>query len=173
MASGQVMESEAMWEGMVEVEGVQAQGVFEVFDSGGGWEFLFGKPLQMTFAAVHNYKWDMVDIKAAGKRVMQRPMVEELQATGRKWHACGLHGGCFIRERPCEAKTIQEDSEGEEREEAEAEQSDLYNTNAYTMHPAESIFTRALDPFNPKCVECVVEAVTIGPDLTEAQQQEV
>jgi hypothetical protein len=68
MASGQVMESEATWEGTVEVEGVRAQGVFEVFDSGGGWEFLFGKPLQTTFTAVHDYKRDTVEIEAAGKR---------------------------------------------------------------------------------------------------------
>jgi hypothetical protein len=54
-----------------------------------------------------------------------------------------------------------------------AEQSDLYDTNTYTMHPVESIFTRASDPFNPRRVERIVEAVTIGPDLTEAQRQEV
>jgi hypothetical protein len=45
--------------------------------------------------------------------------------------------------------------------------------DAYTTHPAESIFTRASDPFNPKRIEYIVKAVTIGPDLTEAQQHEV
>jgi hypothetical protein len=68
MASGQVMESEAMWEGTIEVDGVRAHGVFEVSDSRGGWEFLFGKPLQTMFVAVHDYKRDTVEIEAAGKR---------------------------------------------------------------------------------------------------------
>jgi hypothetical protein len=54
-----------------------------------------------------------------------------------------------------------------------AEQDNLYDTDAYTTYPAEIVFTRASDPFNPKHVERVVEAITIGPDLTETQRQEV
>ncbi|KAJ7917869.1 hypothetical protein B0H13DRAFT_2321940 [Mycena leptocephala] len=49
MASGQIVQSEATWEG------------------GGGWEFLFGKPLQAAFGAVHDYKKDVVKIQAEGK----------------------------------------------------------------------------------------------------------
>jgi hypothetical protein len=138
------MESEAMWEGRVEVEGVQAQGVFEVFNSGGGWEFLFGKPLQMTFAAVHDYKRDKVDIEARGKRATltnQRggPWWKNFKPPGangthaaftgavsfadapvRRVHSTKImNSGNFDKQRTLE--TIQEDSEGEEREEAEDE----------------------------------------------------
>ncbi len=39
-------------------------GSFEVFSSGGGWDFLFGKPLLEAFKAVHDYKTDLVRIPA-------------------------------------------------------------------------------------------------------------
>ncbi|KAF8150280.1 hypothetical protein K438DRAFT_1624551, partial [Mycena galopus ATCC 62051] len=68
MASGQLVDSEATWEGVIEMEGVSIRGTFEVFDSGGGWTFLFGKPLQAVFSVVHNYKQDVVSIEAEGKR---------------------------------------------------------------------------------------------------------
>ncbi|KAF8153653.1 hypothetical protein K438DRAFT_1522675, partial [Mycena galopus ATCC 62051] len=62
IASGQLVDSEAMWEGVIEVEGVRVRGSFEVFDSGGGWTFLFGKPLQTALGAIHDYKKDVVSI---------------------------------------------------------------------------------------------------------------
>ena len=43
VANGVVVRSEARWEGRIEVNGVQANVTFEVFDSGGKWDFLFGK----------------------------------------------------------------------------------------------------------------------------------
>ena len=42
--------------------GVKAQGEFKVFDSGGGWAFLFRKPLLCTFKARHNFEDNMVTI---------------------------------------------------------------------------------------------------------------
>ncbi|KIK11735.1 hypothetical protein PISMIDRAFT_122151 [Pisolithus microcarpus 441] len=45
MANGTIVQSEATWSGTVNVAGVEAKGTFEVFDSRGGWSFLFGKPL--------------------------------------------------------------------------------------------------------------------------------
>jgi hypothetical protein len=35
----------------------------EVFDSGGGWSFLFGKPMLRTFKANHDYEWDMIQVR--------------------------------------------------------------------------------------------------------------
>ncbi|KAJ6542994.1 hypothetical protein B0H19DRAFT_1268181 [Mycena capillaripes] len=77
MASGQIVKSEATWEGVVEVDGVRVEGTFEVFDSGGGWEFLFGKPLQATFGAIHNYRSDTVSIEAGGKSATLTNQQEE------------------------------------------------------------------------------------------------
>ncbi|TFY82666.1 hypothetical protein EWM64_g1338 [Hericium alpestre] len=40
-------------------------GEFEVFDSGGGWSFLFGKPLLVAFRAQHDYEDDLVHVSGA------------------------------------------------------------------------------------------------------------
>src|SRR5438128_12462494 len=42
MENGAVIHSEAMWTGTINIENVEATGTFEVFDSQGGWSFLFG-----------------------------------------------------------------------------------------------------------------------------------
>jgi hypothetical protein len=45
MANGALISSQAMWMGIFEIEGIKAHGTFKVFDSGGRWSFLFGKPM--------------------------------------------------------------------------------------------------------------------------------
>ncbi|KAG2349705.1 hypothetical protein BDR05DRAFT_871679, partial [Suillus weaverae] len=60
MANGAIVQSEVVWKGEVVIGGVQAQGEFEVLQSGGGWKFLFGKPLLRAFKAVHDYEVDEV-----------------------------------------------------------------------------------------------------------------
>ncbi|KIM60569.1 hypothetical protein SCLCIDRAFT_85716, partial [Scleroderma citrinum Foug A] len=62
MANGAIVPSEATWSGMIHVEGVEASGTFKVFDSGGGWSFLFGKPLLCAFKAKHDYETNEVTI---------------------------------------------------------------------------------------------------------------
>ena len=47
---------------MVELNNTTVEGSFEVFDSGGGWDFLFGKRLMTAFAVVHDYATDEVFI---------------------------------------------------------------------------------------------------------------
>jgi hypothetical protein len=49
MANGTVARSEAIWSGTVELNRVRTAGVFEVFDSTGGWSFLLGKPMLKLF----------------------------------------------------------------------------------------------------------------------------
>ena len=62
MANGNVVIPLGCWKGTVELGGATVEGSFEVFDSGGGWSFLFGKRLMTTFAAVHDYAVDEVFI---------------------------------------------------------------------------------------------------------------
>ncbi|KAJ7032259.1 hypothetical protein C8F04DRAFT_959142, partial [Mycena alexandri] len=66
MADGTLVWSLAHWEGEVEVEGVKATGSFEVFDSGGSWDMLLGKPLQAALGVVHDVKRDVVTLEAGG-----------------------------------------------------------------------------------------------------------
>ena len=60
MANGALVPSQATWTGTFEIEGVKACGTFEVFDSSGGWSFLFGKPMLRAFKALHNYTTDTI-----------------------------------------------------------------------------------------------------------------
>jgi hypothetical protein len=51
MANGTLMPSQARWEGTIQLADVTIKGSFEVFDSGGSWAFLLGKPLLRRFRA--------------------------------------------------------------------------------------------------------------------------
>ena len=62
VANGVIVPSHAVWSGVLELGGLRAQGEFEIFDSGGGWEFLFGKPLLHHFKALHDFNTDTVTI---------------------------------------------------------------------------------------------------------------
>ncbi|KAJ7355177.1 hypothetical protein DFH08DRAFT_803224 [Mycena albidolilacea] len=167
MASGQVMESGATWEGTVEVEGVQAHTVFKVFDSSGGWEFLFGKPLQTVFTAIHDYKQDTVDIEAEGKWATLTNQRGDLW--WKKFKPPGVNGTCtaptgavsfadaparrvhftkridredFDKQHVLE--TIEEDSEGEV-EEAEAMVEEVEDREDTPSSPKTEIHVRPED----------------------------
>ncbi|KAF8144510.1 hypothetical protein K438DRAFT_1488899, partial [Mycena galopus ATCC 62051] len=60
MADGRLVPSIGMWTGEVVLDGVKHVGSLEVFDSGGAWAMLFGKPLLKGFSAVHDYKTDIL-----------------------------------------------------------------------------------------------------------------
>lgn len=66
MADGTLVESLATWEGEIAVGGIRTRGSLEVFDSGGSWDFLFGKRLLTAFKAVHNYNTDEVTVEGIG-----------------------------------------------------------------------------------------------------------
>jgi hypothetical protein len=70
MANGIIVPLQASWRGIINLGGVKARGEFEVFDSGGGWAFLFGKPLLCAFKATHNFKDDTVTITGNGASMM-------------------------------------------------------------------------------------------------------
>ncbi|KAJ8085177.1 hypothetical protein PM082_003964 [Marasmius tenuissimus] len=55
MADGALVPGVANWEGRVRVKGLEVQTSIEVFDSGGQWDLLLGKPLLESFKAVHDY----------------------------------------------------------------------------------------------------------------------
>jgi hypothetical protein len=60
MADGCLLPSIGVWTGVVDVDGLTREGNFEVFDSGGAWALLFGKPLLEAFEAIHDYKADFL-----------------------------------------------------------------------------------------------------------------
>lgn len=64
LANGFIVHGEAVWRGTIEIGGICIHGSFEVFNSGGSWRFLFGKPLIRPFKAVHAYEFDTVMISS-------------------------------------------------------------------------------------------------------------
>ena len=70
MANGTIILLEATWTGTIHIEGIEATGTFEVFNSGSGWSFLFGKPLLRAFRAKHDYDTDEVTIRDNNNTVM-------------------------------------------------------------------------------------------------------
>ncbi|KAJ7755448.1 hypothetical protein B0H16DRAFT_1315763, partial [Mycena metata] len=68
LANGEITRSLAHWEEEVEVEGVKAWGAFEVFDSGGSWDFLFSKPMQAALGVIHDVKGDTITLEAGGRK---------------------------------------------------------------------------------------------------------
>ena len=66
IANGAIIQSEARWEVNVEVNGVSVGVAFEVFNSAGKWDVLFGKTLLKAFKATHNYELDKVTIQRNG-----------------------------------------------------------------------------------------------------------
>ena len=70
MANGVTLQSEATWTGTVDIDGVQTSSTFEVFNSKGGWAFLFGKPSLAAFKAVHDYGEDTIRIRDNHREAM-------------------------------------------------------------------------------------------------------
>jgi hypothetical protein len=62
MANGFLVPSEATWTGTVHVGGASSSGTFQVFDSRGAWDMLFGKPLLAAFSASHAFRNDVVTL---------------------------------------------------------------------------------------------------------------
>ena len=62
MANGALVKSQATWTGALRLGGIQVQGTVEVFDSGGGWSLLFGKPMLRAFKAIHDYEQDTIQV---------------------------------------------------------------------------------------------------------------
>ena len=70
MANRTIIQSEAVWNGVLELGGIRAEAEFEIFDSRGSWEFLFRKPLLHRFRALHDFDTDTVTIRSACESVI-------------------------------------------------------------------------------------------------------
>ncbi|KAJ7493547.1 hypothetical protein FB451DRAFT_1387713 [Mycena latifolia] len=78
MANGKEVVPFRRWEGEIEVDGIRIEGTFDIFDSGGSWKVLLGKPLQAALGVVHNIKTDVVMLRIGERTatlVNQNPSV--------------------------------------------------------------------------------------------------
>jgi len=155
MANGSLVKSLATWEGTIQVGGVQTHGSFEVFDSCGSWDFLFGKRLLKAFKAVHDYDNDEVIVKGIGGSAVLRNQAHLV--ADRKQLETPAAPVCAVTE----------DEPPHEEEEPVTE------IDVEALQDSDSLFTRATEPYKPERVNEILRLVTIGSDLSDNQRTEV
>ncbi|KIK19639.1 hypothetical protein PISMIDRAFT_107192, partial [Pisolithus microcarpus 441] len=122
MANGSIIPAIAQWTGTIRIRAVNAQTTFIVFNSGGGWAFLAGKPMLQALRAVHDYSMDQLTI-TDGKNVMV------------------LDNKYFD---PAHKRIM-----GDECRTLDVKQTRA--SEAYAIaQPADDTFTRQTEPFNPR-----------------------
>ena len=148
VANGVIIQSEGRWEGEIEVNGIRAKVAFEVFDSGGKWDFLFGKTLLERFKAIHDYELDEITISGAeGKTTIRnQALTTQPQPTP-----------------PSPICVVTDERQTEEDEETTEINVESFQSNS-------NLFTRATEPFKPERVEEVLRSVTIGDDLSAEER---
>ena len=89
MADGNIVKPKAVWEGRIEIGGVWVRSSFQVFESGGNWEFLLRKPLLTALHAIHKYTNDMLTIENNGLSAVLRNQVDIMTDTCNEAHQKG------------------------------------------------------------------------------------
>lgn len=202
MADGTAVRPVAMWEGKLEIEGIEVQGSFEVFDSGGNWEFLFGKPLLTAFQATHDYTLDTVTIKNKNlsttlhNQTRKTAVTEDntdLMEIGGHEAQSNLGGSQRVlplREVPTKPCTIQKpltDVAYIETPNAEHISINQNNPNIQNndippgrveidvkaLKNESNIYTRLTEPWKKERVDEILRQVTIGPDLSDEERHRV
>jgi len=154
VANGAVIKSEARWEGKIEVNGISAEVAFEVFDSGGKWDFLFGKTLLETFKATHDYELDEITVHGnEGKGTLKNRShtATPQQATNQNPSTAPI---CIVTDN----------AQPHEEEE-------LSEIDVGALKDDVNLFTRMTEPHKPERVKELLRLVTIGGDLSPEEKQ--
>jgi hypothetical protein len=146
LADGSLVNGEGRWVGQFSIGKVRAWGVFEVFNSGGNWEFLLGKLLKRAFKVMYQYDVDTVEVSDGFGALELRNQREGKESIVEDVPVCVVEEG-----QACEDV---------------GEPVDVYSMG-------EGVFTRKEDPFSEKRVAEVLRLVTIGDDLTTEERQAV
>jgi len=176
MANGTVMASDAHWTGYASLEDSHAKIAFEVFDSGGNWAFLFGKPALEAFKAVHDYGNDTITIPGIkGCTVIKNEALHPYHARIAK--LAGANLALDVKQYKPKWLKLDKNANKEvapvcivtnDTETQDAEPGT--NTTAKGFDTKQSLHTRHMNTFKPECVQAVLDAVTLGPDLTDEQR---
>ncbi|VDC07025.1 unnamed protein product [Peniophora sp. CBMAI 1063] len=181
MANGELVPSRANWHGTIEIGGVRTTGEFEVFDSKGSWSFLVGKPLLRAFRAIHDYTPDTVLITGDDGRsvTLHNKLLEGAHRTSDDLQTLVVD---WKEGRPHSIRLVQEDSAQSATDVAspvsrttvtapsmlQRPQPLDVSTNVFAVSES-GIYTRRSAPHNPARVAAILQAVTIGSDLTPEQ----
>jgi hypothetical protein len=166
MANRALVKSQAMWTGMVRLGKIKVQGTIEVFDSGGGWLFLFRKPMLQAFKANHNYKQDIIQVRDSHNITKLKNQI-----------GSDYYTSCTNGEAPAvtdwkhpwgDLLLAVNDKSGQPilgPEWSEVPIEDLEGTT--------SAFTRQQNPFSQAQVDALLKAIEIRSDVTEEQKEMV
>lgn len=178
MANGTIIRPAATWHGKMEIEGVHLHGSFEVFESRGNWEFLFGKPLLAAFHAIHDYLTDTVTIENRGLMATLKNQVNHIKGRAKARQISGRkEQGDTLGDN--ETKEVSANSRNEmtavysTTDEPEDNNSALFEIEVNPLDDDKGVFTRFTDPWKKEQVEEILKQVTIGPDLSDEEHGRV
>ena len=167
MANGAIVPSEATWSGTIHVEGVETTRTFEVFDSGGGWSFLFGKPLLRAFKAKHDYETDEVTITNSNTMAILCNYIvgaDRAPTTNTMHHTTTPSGPA---DTSMVVPPLVQETNTQDAPQTKTSTAKTAPTNT------DSIFTRLTDLFKAARVEYIVQSIKIGNDLSTDKTNEV
>jgi transposase InsO family protein len=180
MGNGMIVPSLAVWKGRMKLGGVTIEGEFEVFDSGGSWAFLLGKPLLHLFQAKQSYGPDTVSIRGSDNK--KETLYNQIKLPRIRGDKPGVNltldvkqcdndtgGSSEMKPPPREVSNNTPDPTNTHTDETDYS---VYVTLDETQktNPAP-VLTREHNPNNPERVRRIVQEVTIGPDVTHDQRQ--
>ena len=181
MGNGTIVPSLAVWKGKMQLGKVMIDGEFEVFDSGGSWAFLLGKPLLRSFRAEQAYWPDTVSIcdsnnvKETLYNNLRKPRATETRSdvnlTLDVKQQDIIEGGSSEMKPPL--REVSDNSPCNPIDtHTDVSTYPVYVTSDEVPEPdPESILTRKNDPQKPERVRKIIQEVTIGPDVTEDQKR--
>lgn len=199
MADGSLVKPLAMWEGEMEIGGIRVHGSFEVFDSGGNWDFLLGKPLLTALHVVHEYTHDTVTISEGGRTAVLKNQVngagkecpaenldmekqETLWGSGDVLPSREVHEKQHNNEKIVVNIAYTETTEpsgnpnGNNDGAQELDNNDKGSGTEIEVDTLEfksNLFTRFTDPRKKERVAEILRQVTVGPDLNEEERNKV
>ena len=181
MGNGVIVPSLAMWKGRMKLGRVVIEGEFEVFDSGGSWAFLLGKPLLRLFRAKQSFEPDTVSIR--GEDNKKEILLNQIKIPRIGGDKLGVNLTLDVKQRDAVAGGSSE-MKPPSREVPNNNPLDTTKVHAnITTYPVyvtsniapkedtESILTRESNPFKAERVKKILQEVTIGPDITQNQRQ--
>ena len=140
MVNGILVPSQAVWKGVMQLGGIEVKGSFEVFDSGGNWAFLLGKPLLRKFNAEQNFSLDTVTIcMAPGTEPIT--LYNEIKQPVLRDKMVGMNLTLDVKQAMKEGLNSSQ----------------------------QSVLTRGTDPWKPERVARILKEVTIGWDIKDAE----
>ena len=179
MGNGTIIPSLAVWEGRVQETIVR--GEFEVFDSGGSWAFLLGKPLLKAFRTKQEYWADTVTIRDGNNKEEKLDNeIKQPRAGGDrpgvnltldvKQHSNAIGGSSEQNPPPREVPHDACYNPTETLTDTAIPAVNVITNEDPNLEP-ESIFTRESNPGKAERVRKILQEVTIGPDVTPEQRQ--